>query len=104
VKVNPTWASYKTKGLPQTDSQRALAIACPKLAKKLILVSPGLRGFESRDPWVRTQFADMLRALEPPDLTGAVEVFLSMRVVEEPRAARRRQALRSPHTYSGGAG
>jgi 3-oxoadipate enol-lactonase len=54
------------------------AIAFPELTQKLVLVSPGLRGYEFRDPWVVTCFAEMIRSLEKRDLTGAVEVFLNM--------------------------
>jgi 3-oxoadipate enol-lactonase len=54
------------------------AIAYPALVQKLVLVSPGLRGYEFRDPWVSTHLAAMLRALGRLDLAGAVEVFLTM--------------------------
>lgn len=53
-------------------------IACPKLVEKLVLVSPGLRGYEFRDPWVGTGFAAMMRALGQQDLSGAVEGFVRM--------------------------
>ena len=53
-------------------------IAHPQLIEKLVLVSPGLRGYEPRDPWLRTNFASMMQALGKQDLTGAVEVFISM--------------------------
>jgi len=52
------------------------AIAHPEFVHKLVLVSPGLRGYEFRDPWVGTEFAAMIGALEQKDLNGAVEVFL----------------------------
>lgn len=53
-------------------------IAYPKLVEKLVLVSPGLRGFEFHDPWVATKFAAMMQSLAYQDLSGAVEVFLTM--------------------------
>jgi len=54
------------------------AIAYPEMAQKLVLVSPGLRGYEFRDPWVSARFAAMVQALGRQDLAGAVEVFLIM--------------------------
>jgi len=48
------------------------------MAQKLVLVSPGLRGYEFRDPWVSARFAAMLQALGQQDLAGALEVFLTM--------------------------
>jgi 3-oxoadipate enol-lactonase len=53
-------------------------IAYPKLVEKLVLVSPGLRDYEPRDPWVKTKFAAMRQSLVHQDLSGAVEVFLTM--------------------------
>lgn len=53
-------------------------LAYADLVQKLVLVSPGLRGYEYRDPWVGARFAAMLQALERRDLAGAVEVFLTM--------------------------
>ena len=35
-------------------------IAYPELVKKLVLVSPGLRGYEFRDPWVGAKFTAMV--------------------------------------------
>jgi pimeloyl-ACP methyl ester carboxylesterase len=54
------------------------AIAYPGMVEKLILVSPGLRGYEYRDPWVGSRFTAMMQALGNRDLAGAVEVFLTM--------------------------
>jgi pimeloyl-ACP methyl ester carboxylesterase len=54
------------------------AIAHPTLVEKLVLVSPGLRGYEFRDPWIGTRFTAMTQALTKADLAGAVEVFLCM--------------------------
>jgi pimeloyl-ACP methyl ester carboxylesterase len=54
------------------------AIAYPKRVEKLVLVSPGLRGYEFRDPWIGTKFAAMMSALGRQEVGGAVEVFLSM--------------------------
>ena len=54
------------------------AIAYPNLVEKLVLVSPGLRGYEFRDPWVATNFAAMMRAFGQKDLSGAVDIFLAM--------------------------
>ena len=54
------------------------AIAYPDLIEKLVLVSPGLRGYDFRDPWLGTKFAAMMQALSRRDLAGAVEVFLTM--------------------------
>jgi pimeloyl-ACP methyl ester carboxylesterase len=54
------------------------AIAYPNLVRNLILVSPGLRGYEFRDSWVGGRSAAMLQALGQRDLAGAVEVFLTM--------------------------
>ena len=54
------------------------AIAYPELVQKLVLVSPGLRGYEYRDPWIGMQFTGLLRALEQKDLAGAAEAFLTM--------------------------
>ena len=54
------------------------ALAYPSLVDKLVLVSPGLRGYDFRDPWIGTNFAAMMRALGQRDLNGAVEVFLTM--------------------------
>lgn len=53
-------------------------IAYPTLVEKLVLVSPGLRGYEFHDPWVGTKFAAMMQSLGQQDLSGAVEVFLTM--------------------------
>ena len=53
-------------------------IAYPELVEKLVLVSPGLRGYEFHDPWVGTKFAAMMQSLAHQDLGGAVEVFLKM--------------------------
>jgi pimeloyl-ACP methyl ester carboxylesterase len=50
----------------------------PKLVEKLVLVSPGLRGYEHQDPWIGNRFAAMRSALARQDLDGAVEVFLTM--------------------------
>ena len=54
------------------------AIAHPSLVQKLVVVSPGLRGYEFRDPWVGSRFAAIVQALEQRDLAGAAEVFLTM--------------------------
>ena len=54
------------------------AIAYPKFVEKLVLISPGMRGYDFRDPWVGTKFAAMMQALSQRDLGGAVEVFLTM--------------------------
>ena len=40
-------------------------IAYPKLVEKLVLVSPGLRGYEFHDPWLGTKFAAMMQSLGP---------------------------------------
>lgn len=53
-------------------------IAYPELVEKLVLVSPGLRGYDFGDPWIGSGFAAMMKALGQQDLTGAVEVFLTM--------------------------
>jgi pimeloyl-ACP methyl ester carboxylesterase len=53
-------------------------LAYPKRVDKLVLVSPGLRGYEFHDPWVGNKFAAMISALGRQDLGGAVEVFLTM--------------------------
>jgi len=55
-----------------------LAIAYQEFVDKLVLVSPGLRGYEFRDPWVAGKSAEMVSALGRRDLEGAVEAFLSM--------------------------
>lgn len=76
------------------------AIAYPELVEKLVLVSPGLRGYEFRDPWIGNRFAAMIRALEQRDLTGAVEVFLSMWVDGPSRTpAQIDPAVRDQHGY-----
>jgi pimeloyl-ACP methyl ester carboxylesterase len=54
------------------------ALAYPSLVDKLVLVSPGLRGYDFRDQWIGTNFAAMMRALGQRDLNGAVEEFLTM--------------------------
>ena len=54
------------------------ALAYPNRMHKLVLVSPGLRGYEFRDLWVGARFAAMRQALEGRDLAGAVEVFLTI--------------------------
>lgn len=54
------------------------ALAYPALVHKLVIVSPGLRGYEFRDPWVGERFAAMGQALSRRDVAGAVEVFLTM--------------------------
>ena len=54
------------------------AIAYPTRVEKLVLVSPGLRGYEFHDPWIGARFGAMMSALGRQDLEGAVEVFLSM--------------------------
>jgi pimeloyl-ACP methyl ester carboxylesterase len=51
------------------------AIAHPDLIEKLVLVSPGLRGYDFRHPWVEAKFGAMMQALSQRDLNGAVEVF-----------------------------
>ena len=43
-------------------------IAYPELVDKLVLVSPGLRAYDFRDPWGGTQFAAMMQALSRQDL------------------------------------
>lgn len=53
-------------------------MAYPELVERLVLVSPGLRGYEFRDAWVGMRFSAMIQALGQQDLSGAVEVFLSM--------------------------
>jgi 3-oxoadipate enol-lactonase len=53
-------------------------IAYPELVEKLVLVSPGLRGYDFRDPWVGTRFAAMMQALSKREVNEAVEVFLTM--------------------------
>jgi len=53
-------------------------IAYPHVVDKLALVSPGLRGYEFRDPWVDTRFDAMIGALGQQKLTEAVEIFLTM--------------------------
>jgi pimeloyl-ACP methyl ester carboxylesterase len=54
------------------------ALAYPDLVHKLVLASPGLRGYAFQDPWVEERFGAMLHALEQRDLDGAVEIFLTM--------------------------
>jgi pimeloyl-ACP methyl ester carboxylesterase len=54
------------------------AIAYPAMVEKMVLVSPGLRGYEYRDPWVGAGFGAMMAALGQQDLGGAVEIFLTM--------------------------
>lgn len=53
-------------------------MAYPELVEKLVLVSPGLRGYEFRDAWVGIKFSAMMQALGQRDLSGAVEVFLNL--------------------------
>jgi 3-oxoadipate enol-lactonase len=53
-------------------------IACLEMVERLVLVSPGLRGYQFRDPWVESRFAAMMRSLSDGDLDGVVEVFLTM--------------------------
>ena len=53
-------------------------IAHPELVEKLVLVSPGLRGYDFRDPWVGIKFAAMMQALGRREVNEAVEVFLTM--------------------------
>ena len=53
-------------------------LAYPEVVEKLVLVSPGLRGYDFRDPWVGTKFALMMEALGRKELAVAVEVFLTM--------------------------
>ena len=52
-------------------------IAYPELVEKLVVVSPGLRGYDFRDLWLGTKFAAMMEALSRKELAGAVEVFLT---------------------------
>lgn len=54
------------------------AIAYPNLVDKLVLVSPGLRGYDFRDPWVGTKLTAMMQALGRQGLAEAVEIFLTM--------------------------
>jgi|SRR5579871_2407542 len=54
------------------------AIAYSGMVEKLILVSPGLRGYQYRDPWVAARFGEMMGALGQQDLNAAVEIFLTM--------------------------
>lgn len=53
-------------------------IAYPELVEKLVLVSPGLRGYQFRDAWLEIKFSAMIQALAQQNLSGAVEVFLNM--------------------------
>ena len=53
-------------------------IAYPELVEKLVLVSPGLRGYDFRDPWIGTRFAAMMQDLGKGEVNEAVEVFLTM--------------------------
>lgn len=53
-------------------------LAYPDMVEKLVLVSPGLRGYELRDPWVKIKFTEMMGCLGQRDLSGAVETFLRM--------------------------
>lgn len=54
------------------------ALIYPHLVRKLVIVSPGLRGYAFRDPWAGERFAALGQALSQRDLAGAVEVFLTM--------------------------
>ena len=54
------------------------AIAYPAMVEKMVLVSPGLRGYEYRDTWVGARFGAMMAALREQDLGSAVEIFLTM--------------------------
>jgi 3-oxoadipate enol-lactonase len=65
-------------GLSNYAVALAFTIGYPEMVKKLVLVSPGLRGYEFHDPWVGAKFAAMMGARNQQDLDGAVEVFLSM--------------------------
>ena len=65
-------------GLSNHSVALDFAIAYSSSVEKLVLVSPGLRGYEFRDPWIATHFAAMLQALEQRNLSAAVEVFLTM--------------------------
>lgn len=65
-------------GLSNYSIALDFTVAYPELVEKLVLVSPGMRGYDFRDPWIETGFAAMLKALGQQDLSGAVEVFLTM--------------------------
>lgn len=54
------------------------ALAYPDLVQKLVLVSPGLRGYAFEDPWIGQRFGAMFHALGQRELDAAVEIFLTM--------------------------
>lgn len=63
------------------------ALAYPAHVEKLVLVSPGLRGYDFRDPWIATKFTEMMGALRERNLDAAVDVFLTMWVDGPNRSA-----------------
>jgi pimeloyl-ACP methyl ester carboxylesterase len=65
-------------GLSNHSVALDFTIAYPEIVEKLVLVSPGLRGYTFGDTWVAEHSAAMLAALGRKDLAGAVDVFLSM--------------------------
>jgi 3-oxoadipate enol-lactonase len=55
-----------------------LAIAYPEQVRKLVLVSPGMSGYDFADSWTHERSAAMMEALSRGELDDAVEVFLTM--------------------------
>jgi 3-oxoadipate enol-lactonase len=55
-----------------------LAIASPEVLRKLVLVSPGLSGYEFVDTWTGQRAEELNMAVMQGDLARAVEVFLVM--------------------------
>lgn len=55
-----------------------LAIAHPEMVRKLVLVSPGMSGYEFVDAWTGQRAEEMKMAVMQRDLARAVEVFLVM--------------------------
>ena len=55
-----------------------LAIAHPEMVRKLVLVSPGMSGYEFMDAWTGQRAEELKMAVMQGDLARAVEVFLVM--------------------------
>ena len=54
------------------------AIAYPERVQKLILVSPGMSGYEFVDAWTHERGAALMQALSQGAAADAVEIFLTM--------------------------
>ncbi len=55
-----------------------LAIACPELIHKLVLVSPGMSGYEFVDEWTHQRIQELQEAESQGNVAGVVEASMTM--------------------------